>query len=681
MRGKSILTDSLVAAAGNIPQETAPNVRMTDTQADERKRGFSIKSTDISLCYKFTDEYLKNFEGEHDGNEYIIYLIDSPGHVDFSAEVTAALCITDGALVVIDCIEGVCLLTETVLRLALGERIRPVLILNKIDRCFLNLKLTMMNADKCNFDESEMMKMLWGDNFYDTETREWTQKNTGAATCKRGFVQFCYVPIKQIINNCMMNTKKKYLHSRLKDLGATITKDKGLTGKPLMQHIMQTWLPAATALHEMMIFRLPSPHSAQRYRVETLYGGPSDAYANAIKECDPNGPLILYVSKMIPDASDKGRFFAFGRVFAGKISTGMKVRIMGPNYKHGEQQDLDVHSVKKTFIWMGNRHVAVEDVPSGNTVAMADLDLIITKSVTLTNETEVNAHPIRAMKFSVSPVVRIAVSCADSDLREFLKGLKRLSRSDPMVVCTIEEKRQHIIAGAGGFSLKSKSCETVNSKFSYNRRNRIHNLLKMEASPMNEQHVNDIDKWLLDGSRDEEFAWDDNGLGKKILYFPGPNMVVNIGKGDRYPDSIKESIVVGFQFASKKYGVLARENMRGIFFKVCDVILKNRDHVTDILDASTNAIYASQLTAKPRLLETVYLVEIQSRESYLAEIHRELNNRHGNVFKEMPREGTPLYKIKAWLPVVESFGFSGYLQGPTNDDVFPQCESLGDDAV
>ncbi|GFZ12639.1 ribosomal protein S5/Elongation factor G/III/V family protein [Actinidia rufa] len=738
---KSTLTDSLVAAAGIIAQEVAGDVRMTDTRADEAERGITIKSTGISLYYEMSDESLKNYSGERQGNEYLINLIDSPGHVDFSSEVTAALRITDGALVVVDCVEGVCVQTETVLRQALGERIRPVLTVNKMDRCFLELQVdgeeayqtfqrvienanvimatyedpllgdvqvypekgtvafsaglhgwaftltnfAKMYASKFGVDESKMMERLWGENFFDPATKKWTSKNTGSATCKRGFVQFCYEPIKQIINTCM-NDQKDKLWPMLQKLSVTMKADeKDLMGKALMKRVMQTWLPASSALLEMMIAHLPSPAKAQRYRVENLYEGPlDDQYANAIRNCDPEGPLMLYVSKMIP-ASDKGRFFAFGRVFSGKVSTGMKVRIMGPNYVPGEKKDLYVKSVQRTVIWMGKRQETVEDVPCGNTVAMVGLDQFITKNATLTNEKEVDAHPIRAMKFSVSPVVRVAVQCkVASDLPKLVEGLKRLAKSDPMVddfMGGAEIVKSDPVVSFRETVLE-KSCRIVMSK-SPNKHNRLY----MEARPLEEGLAEAIDDGRI-GPRDdpkvrskilsEEFGWDKD-LAKKIWCFgpetTGPNMVVDMCKGVQYLNEIKDSVVAGFQWASKE-GALAEENMRGICFEVCDVVLHS-DAIHrgggQVIPTARRVIYASQLTAKPRLLEPVYLVEIQAPEQALGGIYSVLNQKRGHVFEEMQRPGTPLYNIKAYLPVVESFGFSSTLRAATSGQAFPQC--------
>eukprot|EP00891_Asterochloris_glomerata_P007131 jgi/Astpho2/7131/Aster-08310 len=778
--GKSTLTDSLVAAAGIIAMENAGDQRLTDTRQDEQDRCITIKSTGISLYYQMTDQMLKDLPGtvERDGNDFLVNLIDSPGHVDFSSEVTAALRITDGALVVVDCVEGVCVQTETVLRQALGERIRPVMTVNKLDRCFLELmadpeeaysgfrrviesanvimatyaddllgdtqvypekgtvsfsaglhgwaftltSFAKIYAKKFGTDERKMMEKLWGDNFFDPSTKKWTKKQTSSDKCKRGFCQFVYEPIRTIIDACM-NDNKKLLWNMLEKLGI-LTKvrneDKELTGKKLMKAVMQAWLPASEALLEMMIWHLPSPDRAQKYRVENLYEGPlDDIYASAIRNCDPNGPLMLYVSKMIP-ASDKGRFFAFGRVFAGKVATGQKVRIMGPNYVPGTKKDLYIKTVQRTVLCMGRRQEAVEDVPCGNTVAMVGLDQFITKNATLTSEKADDAHPIKAMKFSVSPVVRVAVEPkVASDLPKLVEGLKRLAKSDPMVQCTIEETGEHIIAGKppppmcagelhleiclkdlqedfmGGAEIRISDPvvafrETVSQMSDHivmSKSPNKHNRLYFQGRPMEDGLAEAIDEGRV-GPRDEpkvrgkiltdEFGWDKE-LAKKIWCFgpdtTGPNMMTDVTKGVQYLNEIKDSCIAAFQWASKE-GVMCEENMRAFVAEVCDVVL-HTDAIHrgggQIIPTCRRALYASQLTARPRLCEPVYLVEIQAPEQALGGIYSVLNQKRGHVFEEAQRPGTPIFNLKAYLPVIESFGFTSTLRAATSGQAFPQC--------
>merc|ERR1719273_1556812 len=251
-----------------------------------------------------------------------------------------------------------------------------------------------------------------------------------------------------------MNAKTDIYLKMLKSLNVKIPKDATeLVGKPLLKRIMQTWLPASEALMEMLVNHLPSPAEAQVYRMENLYSGPiDDECAQAIRKCDPDGPLMIYVSKMVP-TSEKGRFYAFGRVFSGKIASGQTVRILGPDYEPGKKRDLYVKKIQRTLLMMGRYVEQLTDCPSGNMCGLVGIDQYLLKSGTIT--TDENAAPFNTMKFSVSAVVRVAVEPKSAqDLPKLVEGLKRLSKSDPLVQCTTAKTGEHIIAGAGELHLE-----------------------------------------------------------------------------------------------------------------------------------------------------------------------------------------------------------------------------------
>lgn len=235
----------------------------------------------------------------------------------------------------------------------------------------------------------------------------------------------------------------------LNSIGLKLTNDeRQLIGKHLLKLVMSKWINAAETVLEMMVLHLPSPKMAQKYRAPYLYEGPIDDECGVgISNCDPKGPLMMYVSKMVP-TTDKSRFFAFGRVFSGTISTGLKCRIMGPNYRPGHKDDLYEKNIQRTVLMMGRTVEPIPDVPCGNTVGLVGVDQYLLKTGTISDSPV--AHTIRNMKYSVSPVVRVAVKPKNAaDLPKLVDGLKKLSKSDPLVQCSTSESGEHIIAGCG----------------------------------------------------------------------------------------------------------------------------------------------------------------------------------------------------------------------------------------
>lgn len=255
-------------------------------------------------------------------------------------------------------------------------------------------------------------------------------------------------PIIKLARSCMEGDAEM-MDKILTSINVKISnEERQLVGKHLLKLVMARWINAAETVLEMMVLHLPSPKVAQKYRAPYLYEGPvDDLCCRAIAECNPKGPLMMYVSKMVP-TTDKSRFFAFGRVFSGTISTGQKVRIMGPNYKPGCKDDLYEKSIQRTVLMMGRTVEPIPDVPCGNTVGLVGVDQYLLKTGTISDE--VTAHTIRNMKYSVSPVVRVAVKPKNAaDLPKLVEGLKKLSKSDPLVQCTTSESGEHIIAGCG----------------------------------------------------------------------------------------------------------------------------------------------------------------------------------------------------------------------------------------
>merc|ERR1712241_1349464 len=433
-----------------------------------------------------------------------------------------------------------------------------------------------------------------------------------------------------------------------------------------------------------------------------------DEAASAIRACDAKGPLMMYVSKMVP-TSDKGRFYAFGRVFSGTIASGSKVRIYGPNYVQGKKTELWVKNIQRVVIMMGKYTEQVADVPAGNTCALVGVDQYLLKSGTICSEDD--ACTIKTMKFSVSPVVRCAVEPKNqADPPKLVEGMKRLAKSDPMVLCYTEESGEHIIAASGELHLEiclqdlqndfmgtdvkvsdpvvsfretvtQKSEQTCLAK-SANK----HNRLFLEAEPLTPEFCLALDDGQINPQTDskqlgrqlaDDFGWDVTEARKIWAFGPdqtGPNVYVDTTKGVNYLLEIKESVIAGFNWAVGS-GPLCEEQMRGTRYNLMDVVL-HADAIHrgmgQLMPTSRRVIFSSMLAGDPGLLEPVYLANISVPQDAMGNVYGVLTRRRGHVFSEDQKPGTPMVTLLAYLPVLESFGFTADLRSHTGGKAFPQ---------
>lgn len=554
-----------------------------------------------------------------------------------------------------------------------------------------------------------MIEKLWGENYLDKKNKKWRQEpeSLDGETLQRAFNVFIMDLVIRLARNCM-ESNIEAVTKMVEPLGISLkAEERELTGKNLMKNVFQKWINSADMLLELIITKLPSPKKAQSYRAAQLYTGPmDDECGQAIKNCDPEGPLMVYISKMVP-TTEKGRFYAFGRVFSGTVKGGQKARILGPKYIPGQPEDVFEKNIQRTCLMMGDKGETVSEIPCGNTCALVGIDKFINKQATITDHKD--AHTMKLMKYSVSPVVKVAVRPKNpSDLPKLVEGLRRLSNSDQIVETYVEPTGEHIVAGCGELHMEIclkdlanfAQCEIIKSEPIVTYKETVteessqsclakspnkHNRIYAKSEPMDENLTKAIEEEKVSSRMDskelqkvltEQFDWDPNDAKKLWTFAPDQmtNCIVDQTKGIQYLNEVKEHVVEGFKWVSKE-GVLAEEEVRGVRMNISDVhLIADAIHrgPGQIIPATRRVFYASCLTAQPRFQEPMLLCEIQTPEDAIGGIYSTLSQRRGNIFGEEPIPGTPMVIVKSYLPVAESFGFAQLLREKTSGRAFPQ---------
>lgn len=654
--GKTTMSDSLLAASGIISPSVAGQALALDSMKLEQNRQMTIRGANVTLFY------------ESEGKEYVINMIDTPGHIDFTGRVTRALRAIDGVVVVSDSVEGIMTQTETVTRQALEERVRPVLYINKIDRLVKELRLdaAAMQQWLSNII-AEFNKLI--DIYAEPELKEkWKvsiQGNSvafGSAKDRWGF-------------NFKIAQKRGV---SFKDVYDAYTSSDANAVRSLAEKA-----PLHEAVLGMVVQHHPPPHVAQKYRIPKIWQGDLESeVGKSILTCDEKGPVVMMVTTINVDPQ-AGRI-ATGRLFSGTIKDGDEVYLIDAK-RSGKVQSVN--------IYMGNTREVVGMLPSGNIPALLGLDYAVAGETIAT----VKSIPaFESIKYVSEPVVTIAVEPKHpKDLPKLVEALRRLTVEDPNLIVKInEETGETLMAGMGVLHLEIATSllqeagleitttqplinyrETIRAKAGpiMSKSPNKHNKIFMRIEPLREDVIDmlrtgqvkeDMDKKVMAKILREK-GWAADEARSVAAIDPGGNMLIDETKGVQFLQESMDSIRSGFEDVVHS-GPIAHEALRGVKF-VLHHFVPHEDPahrgLAQLMPASRRSMLGSILIAEPVLLEPVLGIEIKCPQEQIGTVAGILSGKRGKLLN-VDQKGI-ISIITGEVPASETFDLSEIMRGGT----------------
>lgn len=759
--GKTLLLDTLIQVTQEKEWDVTKELRYTDSRKDEQERQISIKSTPVTLVM----ETLAS-------KSYVLNILDCPGHVNFADESTAAIRVADGAVVVIDAVEGVMMCTERLIKHALQAKISICVVINKMDRLILELKLPPQDAyyklmhtleevnkiilensvsiatppqrispelgNVCfasaqhgwsftlasfaqiysakhpDVDSTDLANRLWGDWYFDP-TRSVFSKNKPHSSSLRSFVQFVLEPVYKIYAQAIGEDPEDLVLS-MKRLGIILKhREAHMDAKPLLRTVLSRFFGYPRGFVDMVVQHVPSPIEAAAVKISSTYTGSqlSDV-ATAMKACDASGPLMINIVKMF-NTPDGSRFLSLGRIYSGKIRSGQKVKVLGEAFSQDDDEDMAIVEVGSVSVGVGRFSIELDSAVAGNWVLLEGVDGPIKKTATITDADVDEIAIFQPLKFDTSAVMKLAVEPLNpSELPKMVEALRRINKSYPLVTTRVEESGEHIILGTGELCMDCVMhdlrhlysdmevkvadpvvafSETVVESSSIkcfsetpNKKNRITMLAEpletgLSADIETENIRLDWDRKRIGEFFQKKYDWDLLAARSVWAFGPeanDPNILVDdtlpseVDKG--LLNAVRESVIQGFRWGCRE-GPLCDEPIRNTKFKILDAVVAGEPIHRgggQVIPTARRVLYSSFLMATPRLMEPIYQIEVQCPADCVQAIYPVLARRRGHVVQDMPKPGAPFYTVKAFIPVMDSFGFETDLRAFTQGQTFCQ---------